>query len=74
MSHEFQNFLQNEGIISQRTCPATPQQNGVAERKNRHLLDVNRTLLLEASAPSRFWVEAISTAVHLLNRLPSPKL
>ncbi|XP_029127133.1 uncharacterized protein LOC109798946 isoform X2 [Cajanus cajan] len=40
MSHEFQSFLQNQGIISQRSCPSTSQQNGVAKRKNCHLLDV----------------------------------
>ncbi|BBG97094.1 transposable element gene [Prunus dulcis] len=68
------DFLQTHGIISQRSCPSTPQQNGVAERKNRHLLDVVRTLLLESSTPSRFWCEALSTDVHLINRLPSPTL
>ena len=72
MSNEFQVFLQSKGIISQRSCPSTPQQNGVAERKNLHLLDVVRTLLLESSVPPRFWCEALSTAVHLINRLPSP--
>jgi hypothetical protein len=71
MSHEFQEYLQQKGILSQRSCPNTPQQNGMAERKNRHLLDVTRTLLLQASVPSRFWVEALSTAVFLINRLPS---
>ncbi|RVW77694.1 Retrovirus-related Pol polyprotein from transposon RE1 [Vitis vinifera] len=40
MSNEFQDFLQSKWIISQSSCPSTPQQNGVAERKNRHLLDV----------------------------------
>ncbi|RVW59204.1 Retrovirus-related Pol polyprotein from transposon RE1 [Vitis vinifera] len=74
MSNEFQDFLQSKGIISQRSCPSTPQQNGVAERKNRHLLDVVRTLLLDSSVPPRFWCEALSTAVHLINRLPSPML
>jgi len=73
MSHLFQDFLQHHGIISQRSCPSTPQQNRVAERKN-HLLDVVRTLLLELSAPSRFWRKALSTVVHLINRLPSPTL
>jgi hypothetical protein len=71
MSNEFQEFLQQKGILSQRSCPNTPQQNGMAERKNRHLLDVTHTLLLQASVPSRFWVEALSTAVFLINRLPS---
>ena len=70
MSNEFQVFLQSKGIISQRSCPLTPQQNGVAERKNRHLLDVVRTLLLESSVPPRFWCEALSTAVHLINCYP----
>jgi len=74
MSHEFLDFLHHKGIVSQRSCPYTPQQNGVAERKNRHLLDVVRTLLLESSVPSRFWVEALSTAVYLINRLPSQVL
>ena len=74
MSTEFQAFLASKGIIHQRSCPFTPQQNGVAERKNRHLLDVVRTLLLESSVPSMFWVEALKTATHLINRLPSQVL
>ena len=74
MSSDFQKFLQHKGIISQRTCPYTPQQNGVAERKNRHLLDVTRSLLIESSVPTRFWVEALATAAHLINRLPSASL
>ncbi|KAK7245636.1 hypothetical protein RIF29_40484 [Crotalaria pallida] len=74
MSNAFQDFLNQKGILSQRSCPYTPQQNGVAERKNRHLLDVVRTLSLESSVPPRFWVEALSTAVYLINRLPSQTL
>ena len=71
---EFHSFLQNERIISQRSCPSTPQQNGVAERKNCHLLDVLRTLLLESSIPSHFLCEALYTNFHLINQLPSPTL
>jgi hypothetical protein len=74
VSKEFQEYPKNKGILSQRSCPYTPQQNGVAERKNRHLLDVVRTLLIDSSVPTRFWVEALSTAVHLINRLPSQVL
>ena len=70
MSNEFKVFLQSKGIISQRSCPSTPQQNGVAERKNRHLFDVMRTFLLESSVPPHFWCEALSIIVHLINRLP----
>lgn len=71
MSNDFQSFLQTKSIISQRSCSYTPQQNGAAERKNRHLLDVVRTLLIETSIPPKFWVEALITATYLINRLPS---
>ena len=74
MYHPFQNYLQQKGIIHQRSCTYTPQQNGVVERKNRHLLDVARTLLIDSSVPSRFWVEALSTSVYLINRLPTVTL
>lgn len=75
ISKEFQQFLQQKQIIfiSQRTCPYTPQQNGVSERKSRHLLDIVRSLLLESLVPTRFWPKALSIAVHLINRLPSPR-
>lgn len=46
VSHEFQAFLQHKGILSQRSCPYTPQQNGMAKHKNHHLLDMVRTLLI----------------------------
>jgi len=55
-------------------CPSTPQQNGVAERKNLHLLDVVRTLLLESHVSSRFWCEALSIVVHLINRMSFPPI
>ena len=71
MSKEFQEFLKNKGILSQRSCPYTPQQNRVVERKNCHLLDIVYTLLIDSLVPTWFWVEALSTAVHLINRLPS---
>ncbi|KAJ6893986.1 hypothetical protein NC652_027915 [Populus alba x Populus x berolinensis] len=71
MSNDFQSFLQTKGIISQRSCSYTPQQNGVTERKNRHLLDVVWTLLIETSVPLKFWVEALTTATYLINHLPS---
>ena len=56
MPREFQEYLQQKGILSQRSCLNTPQQNGMAERKNRHFLDVTRTLLLQAYMASQFWV------------------
>ncbi|CAL9003914.1 unnamed protein product, partial [Prunus brigantina] len=56
------------------TCPYTPQQNGVAERKNRHLLEVVRASLFDAQMPRSFWGEAVCSAVYLINRVPSSVL
>ena len=47
----------------------TPQQNGVVERKNRAVVEMARTLLLESKLHTIFWIEAIFTAMHLLNRV-----
>ncbi|CAL2259326.1 unnamed protein product [Prunus armeniaca] len=59
------------GVLHETTCPQTPQQNGVAERKNGQILVAARALLLGASVPKRFWMDAVTYAVYLLNRLPS---
>ncbi|CAH9079866.1 unnamed protein product [Cuscuta europaea] len=69
-----QQFFDTHGIYFRKSCPDTPQQNGVAERKHRHLLEITRTMLLQASIPSQFWVDAIFTAAYIINRLPSPLL
>ncbi|CAJ2662733.1 unnamed protein product [Trifolium pratense] len=66
-------FLKN-GIIHQSSCPNTPQQNGVAERKNRHLLEVARALLFSSKVPNYLWGEAVLTAAYLINRMPSKVL
>ncbi|KAB2628036.1 hypothetical protein D8674_032831 [Pyrus ussuriensis x Pyrus communis] len=49
-------------ILHETTCLYTPQQNGVAERKNRHILETARALLLGASVPKVFWPEAVTYA------------
>ncbi|TYK02021.1 Beta-galactosidase [Cucumis melo var. makuwa] len=60
-----------EGIVHQNLCAYTPQQNGVAARKNRHLLEVARSHMLSTSLPSYLWRDAILTAAHLINRMSS---
>ena len=65
------HYLSQQGIVHQSTCVDTPQQNGVAEWKNRHLLEVARSLLFSTNVPSHFWGEAILTATYLINRMPS---
>lgn len=51
INFELSEFLHGQGILHETTCPHTPQQNGVAERKNRHILETARALLLGASVP-----------------------
>jgi len=68
------DFLNEKGIIHQSSCVDTPQQNGIAERKNRHLLEVTRALMFSMNVPKRFWGEAILTASYLINRMPSKVL
>jgi histone deacetylase 1/2 len=59
------------GIQFRMSCPYTSQQNGRAERKHRHIAELGLTLLAQANMPLSFWWEAFSTAVYLINRLPS---
>jgi hypothetical protein len=51
--------------------PGDPQQNGVAERRNRTLMDMVRSMLSHSSLPMELWMEALKTAAHILNRVPS---
>jgi histone deacetylase 1/2 len=64
-------FFADIGISHRVSCPHTHQQNGTAERKHRHIVETDLTLLAHASAPFRFWSNAFSTACFLINRLPS---
>ena len=71
LSGEFKSYLTQEGIVSQLSAPGTPQQNGVAERRNRTLQDMVRSMLSYSSLPISFWGYAIETAMYLLNLVPS---
>ncbi|KAH9670955.1 hypothetical protein KPL70_017162 [Citrus sinensis] len=71
LSGDFKEYLVENGIISQLTAPGTPQQNGVAERRNRTLLDMVRSMLSYSSLLISFWGLALETAVYLLNLVPS---
>nr|CAN62317.1 hypothetical protein VITISV_026526 [Vitis vinifera] len=70
-STPFTSFMSQHGILHQSSCAHTPQQNGVAERKNRHLVETTRILLLHSYVPFGFWGDAVLTACYLINRMPS---
>jgi hypothetical protein len=64
-----EEYLEEEGIKHEFSAPYTPQQNGVVERKNMTLINMARTMLGEYKTPNRFWLEAVNTACHAINRL-----
>ncbi|KAK4838721.1 hypothetical protein QYF36_015896 [Acer negundo] len=71
LSGEFQQYLIDNGIVSQFSAPGTPQQNGVAERRNRTLLEMVRSMLSYSTLPISFWGYALQTAIYILNDVPS---
>ena len=70
---QFQEYLKSEGVRHELTVPKTPQQNGVAERLNRTLLEMVCTMLVESKLDQKFWGEAMSTATYQ-NRSPTKAL
>ena len=71
LSTEFLNHLKDKGILSEWTPPYTPQLNGVAERRNRTLLDMVRSMMCFTDLPISFWGYALEMAAYVLNRVPS---
>ncbi|XP_019240977.1 PREDICTED: uncharacterized protein LOC109220963 [Nicotiana attenuata] len=74
INSEIASFLQFEGIIHQKTCPYTPQQNGIVERKYKYLPETAKALLYQSKLPMQYWGECILTSTYLINRLPSTTL
>ena len=66
-SRKFTDYCRDSKIKQEYTVPETPQQNGVAERFNRTLVEMGRSLLIQAKLPKRYWVRALSTAAHIRN-------
>ena len=73
-SSKLSSFLSFQGILHQPTSPHTPQQNGIIEWKNRHLVETAQALLLSANVPVHHRGDAVLTACFLINRMPSSSL
>ena len=71
MSTDFYEYLRQRGITHELTIAHTPEQNGVAERMNRTLIECARTMLSHAGLPKSFWGEAVNTAAYIRNRTSS---
>ena len=70
----FDRFCQEHGIIHQTSAPYTPQQNGIAERKNRILKEIMNVMLTSSGLPQNLWGEALLSVNYILNKLPHKKL
>src|SRR3954468_11331563 len=70
----FKTFFDENGISHNFSCPRTPQQNGVVERKNRTLQEMARTMINESNVEKYFWAEAINTSCYVLNRVTIRKI
>ncbi|UYV64622.1 hypothetical protein LAZ67_3001360 [Cordylochernes scorpioides] len=71
VNRQVEDFLNQSGIKHQLTVPYSPAQNGVAERKNRSLMEMTRCMLFDSGLPQSLWAEAVTTANYLHNRIPS---
>ncbi|CAL2238396.1 unnamed protein product [Prunus armeniaca] len=70
-SKAFENFFTIHGVRRQLTVAYTPQQNGVAERKNHTILNMVRSMQTKSCIPKSFWPEAVNWGIHILNRSPT---
>lgn len=67
----FLDFCRGRGIQVDFTVPYSPQQNGTSERLNRTVVERARAMLEDARISKKFWVQAVQTAVYLINRCPT---
>ena len=73
-SQAFKHFLATQGISQRFSCPKHPEQNGLAERKHRHIVETSVVMLSHAHISDKYWFDACLTATYLINRLPTKVL
>ncbi|KAJ8641916.1 hypothetical protein MRB53_018610 [Persea americana] len=73
-STEFENYCTDHNIVQHYTITETPQQNGVAKRMNRMILERARCMLFTVGLSKDFWAEAVNAAGYLINRSPHTKI
>lgn len=71
VNHHVKAIFDENGTFHRLSCPYTPQQNGRAERKHRHIVETGLALLFNAKVPTTYWVDAFSSATFIINRLPT---
>ncbi|KAJ6866233.1 Retrovirus-related Pol polyprotein from transposon TNT 1-94 [Populus alba x Populus x berolinensis] len=74
INSKLSSHFRSTGIVHQVSCPYTPEQTGMVERRHRIIRELGMTMLFHSGTPLFLWVEAFSTAVYLINRLPSSAL
>ena len=68
-SRDFEVLCNDKGIKRKTSTPRTPPQNGIAERRNKLVIDCARTLMMEKNVALKYWREAVSTTIYTLNRV-----
>ncbi len=71
-TNEFNEYLKEHGIRRKYSCSYFPQQNGVVERKNKHIAEIARAMFNEKNLPNYFWAEAVAIIVYIMNQTPRP--
>ena len=71
LSYLFKNYCDGKGIARQLTIPSTLQQIGIVEKGNRTMLDMVRSMMVQANLPISFWGDALLSTTYIFNQVPS---